>query len=59
MRHLVRFLLAFACAGDAVAFDGDGVRYVSPTGAANNAFGQALALQSDGGFHVAGIAYER
>lgn len=41
------------------AFDDDGILYVSPAGTANNAFGRAIALRSDGAFHVAGVAYER
>lgn len=41
------------------AFDEDGILYVSPAGSGNNAYGRAIALRSDGAFHVAGISYAR
>lgn len=54
---LLLALLAPSLAG--AAFDDDGILYISPAGSANNALGRAIALRSDGAFHVAGISYER
>ena len=50
------FALALAPIPAFAGFDEDGLLYVSPAGAANNATGMALALQPDGGFYVAGTS---